>query len=283
MAEELRLVSWNVDGIERFLGLGLAELHTQLGSPHILALQEIRIRAKDSALIAKLESALPGYVCSHSLCADPINVRFRGGRAYGVATFVRADLDPHWLERATWDREGRLVALELAKLNLLVANVYAVNGTDKPYFDPETGAVKGDRHEFKRKFQHGLLDYFQAASARGLKLILLGDWNVSRTQLDVYPRLRKEIPHATARAMLNEVFMPALAVEDVFRVLNPEARAYTWFSRVAAKYGRLDAARVDYALVSNSLLSSITGATIRQDEVFELGSDHAPVMLGIRA
>jgi exodeoxyribonuclease-3 len=229
MAAELRFVSWNIDGAERALEasgsaptrarksaavrVSLAELHRQLGEPDVLLLQELRIRASDTALIAKLERALPGYVCGHSLCRDPINVRFRGGRAYGVASFVRKALEPRWLERASWDQEGRLVAFELPKHALLVANVYAVNGTDKPYFDPQSGAPKGDRHAFKQYVQDRLLEDFRAARARGLELVLVGDWNVSRAAIDTHPRLRTEAPHARARALLNDVFIPKLELE----------------------------------------------------------------------
>jgi exodeoxyribonuclease III len=291
----MRFVSWNIDGAARTLDLptssararsasehlALSDLHQRLGAPDVLALQEVRIRANDAPLISKLEHALPGYVCSHSLCRDPINVRFRGGRAYGVATFVRAELGPKWVERSPWDHEGRLVAFELPQCKWMVANVYAVNGTDKPYFDPESGAQKGDRHTFKRQFQTQLLDYCRSARERGLELVLMGDWNVSRTSLDTHPRLRTEPPHVTARALLNDVFMPALELEDVFRARNPDRRAYTWFNRVAARYGRLDAARVDYALISKSLSSAVIDADIVEDQALVLGSDHAPLTLEI--
>jgi exodeoxyribonuclease III len=294
----LTIVSWNVDGLERTLEpplaakparrqsstvrVALSELHTLLGRPDIFALQEVRIRPSDTALVASMERALPGYVCRHSLCHDPVNVRFRGGRAYGVATYVRRELAPRWVDPPAWDREGRLVMFEVPQLELFFANVYAVNGTDKPYFDPECGHEDGDRHAYKRRFQAQLLEYFEAARARGFELVLVGDWNVSRAAIDTYPRLRTEAPHQTARAMLNDAFMPALHVEDAFRALNPDARAYTWFNRLAARYGRLDAARVDYALVSRSLLPAVASATIMQEQALRFGSDHAPITLTLR-
>jgi exodeoxyribonuclease III len=294
----ITLVSWNVDGLERTLEpssaakptrhkssavrIPLAELHELLGRPDIFSLQEIRIRPTDTAWMTTMERALPGYVCGHSLCRDPINVRFRGGRAYGVATYVREDLAPRWVEPPVWEREGRLVMFELPELALFFANVYAVNGTDKPYFDPEHGHEDGDRHAYKRRFQTHLLEQFEAARARGLQLVLVGDWNVSRTAIDTHPRLRTEVPHQAARAMLNDVFMPALELEDAFRVLNPETRSYSWFNRVAARYGRLDAARVDYALVSKSLLPTVASATVVQEQALRLGSDHAPITLTLQ-
>jgi exodeoxyribonuclease-3 len=253
-------------------------LHRALQRPDVLCLQEVRIRADDADAIAEMERALPGYVCGHSLCRDPINVRFRGGRAYGVASYVRDDLAPRWLETPSWDLEGRVNAFELPQLNLCVANVYGVNGTAKTYFDRDSRA-SGDRHAFKLRFQEGLLNHLSVAPQRKSRLVLLGDWNVSRAKIDVYPRLRIEPPHVAARTMFNERFMRSLEVDDVFRTLHPEARKYTWFSRSAARRGRLDAARVDYALVSKALRANVIDAEIAQELGPALGSDHAPLSL----
>ena len=63
---------------------------------------------------------------------------------------------------------------------------------------------------------------------------------------------------------------------DVWRERHPAAKAYTWFNRRARG---LDAARVDYALVSSDLLGRIRAA-----DILELlpWSDHAPVTVELR-
>jgi exodeoxyribonuclease III len=277
----LSLLSFNVDGLARVLPDGLAAQHAAWGKPDLLCLQEVRVRASDAASIAAMASALPGYQCFFSLNDDPVNVRFRGGRAYGVATYVRRELNVHEVPRASWDREGRLEVLELPDFNLAVANLYAVNGSDKPYFDHERGALHGDRHQFKRAFQSSCLQAFSLLRERGRALVLIGDWNVSRSKLDTYPRLRTEPPHALARAQLNEELMPALDVVDVYRERHPAQRAYTWFSRSAARYGRLDAARVDYALISRSLVPHVVSVGIASEPGLRFGSDHAPISLSL--
>jgi exodeoxyribonuclease-3 len=294
----LSFVSWNVDGLARMLPTlpgkrqgrrgpntfgPLVAAHQALGSPDVLCLQEVRIRQSDAVAIASMQRALPGYLCSHSLCKDAVNGRFRGGRTYGVATYVREDLEPQWHAAPSWDLEGRVQAFELPSLNVMVASVYGVNGTDKPYFDHALSRFEGDRYSFKLRFQRLLLEHLSALRSQGARLILLGDWNVSRTELDVHPRLRTEPPHAAARAMLNDRLMPELDVVDVFRELHPEARKYTWFNRVAAKYGRLDAARVDYALISRSLLPDVVAADVPQEQDARAGSDHAPVQLRLQS
>lgn len=297
MSGTLRIVSWNIEDLGRHLALAparprppprprkpmppLAETVARLGDPDVLCLQEVRLRPHDEHALRALGEALPGYSAAYSLCDDPRNVTFRGGRMYGVLTLVKRALSAAPLPRAPFDREGRLVLTELPELRLCVGNVYAVNGTDKPYFDHDLGAFSGTRHELKRRFIVDLALRARAERDRGLDLVLVGDWNISRTALDTFPRLRTEEPHATARAAFNEAFIPGLDLVDVFRHRNPELRKYTWFNRVTPR-GKLDAARVDFALLSASLLDRVVDADILDGSEHRAGSDHAPLSVTLR-
>jgi exonuclease III len=147
----MKLVAWNVETLAKRLA-GLPAAVEALGAPDVLCLQEVRVRAQDTADVAALERALPGYTCHHSLPRDPKNVTFRGGRAYGVATFVRGEATSVVPD---WDREGRVVITRIGELT--VVNLYAVNGTAKPWFD-ETGRASGDRHRLKRRLQSCIMD-----------------------------------------------------------------------------------------------------------------------------
>ena len=262
----MKVISWNVENALRCL-TALPTIVDELGRPEVLCLQELRIRAGDGQSISALEQALPGYRCHYSLPRDPRNVTFRGGRMYGVATFVQGD----WrAEVPDWDREGRVVIVRTHEL--AIVNVYAVNGTSKPYFD-EAGRIAGDRHGLKRRFQTSIMDLGRDLRKEG-PVIMAGDWNVSRTYRDTHPRLRTEEPHASARSDFNA----RMAVEgfvDIWRERHPEERAYTWFNRRAR---RLDAARVDYVLVSSDLAPRVRAA-----EILDLlrWSDHAPVLVEV--
>ena len=81
----------------------------------VVCLQETRVRPRDRALIAQMESALPGYRCHFALCDDPKNVSYRGGRAYGVTTYIRSRFGSARETRLAGDREGRVVVTELAR------------------------------------------------------------------------------------------------------------------------------------------------------------------------
>ena len=102
-----------------------------------MCLQELRIRAHDAEAIVDLSRALPGYTCHYSLPRDRRNVTFRGGRMYGVATFVRG----RWkAEIPDWDLEGRVVVVR--RRGFAIVNVYAVNGNPKPWFDERDASVR---------------------------------------------------------------------------------------------------------------------------------------------
>jgi len=279
------IVSWNIENLAPRVAEGASEplawLVERLDSPEIVCMQEIRVRPEDELLVERMRAALPGYACHFSLCRDKANVTFRGGRMYGVVTYTHRRLGSAAQTTFDWDREGRLVATELEERGLAVVNVYAVNGTSKPYWDHDLGRFEGDRHAFKRRFIERLTHACEGLRARGLDLVLIGDWNISRTRLDTYPRLRTEAPHALARRLFNEVFMPTIDLVDVFRHLHPDERKYTWFNRRAPP-GALDAARVDFALVTEPLLPRIVEADILDAQEYRHGSDHAPIFVSLR-
>ena len=276
----IRIVSWNVESLVRWLEPGGPDFAAQLaalGAPDILCLQEIRVRPKDTELVARMQALLPDHACHFALCDDPRNVTFRGGRAHGVVTFVARDLGASTFATPAWDREGRVVVSAIPALQLAVVNLYAVNGTAKPYFDPETGEARGDRNAFKRRFQ-GQLFELAAELRTSADVVLAGDWNVSRTAADVTPRLRVEEPHATARAELDARL--AAGWVDAFRALHPDARRYTWFGRT--RTGALDAARVDYFVIASELVPRVAAAEILDGRALRPHSDHAPLVLALR-
>ena len=277
----MRLFSWNIENLPRFLAPeagtpSLRQIVDAWGAPEIVCLQETRIRPRDTELVRAMKSALPGYAAHYALCDDPRNVTYRGGRAYGVVTYVKRTFAPSRGRTLPWDREGRVVVVEMAKKKLAVVNVYAVNGTSKPYYDHELERVRGDRHAFKRRVNRLVMQEAQALAARGRRLVLVGDWNISRYAIDTHPRLRSEEPHARARRELNDELIPALDVVDAFRALHSDARKYTWFNKWAR---RLDAARVDYALVSRTL--EVRAADIDETRAHRFGSDHAPLWIDV--
>jgi exodeoxyribonuclease III len=266
----MRIVSWNIESLASRIA-DVSRLIEQLDHPDVLCFQEARVRASDTELIETMLGAAPGYVCHYSLNRDLRNATFRGGRAHGVITYVSERLKPSRMEVPAWDLEGRLVASHCS--DLTIGNVYAVNGTSKPYFDHESGRFSGDRHAFKRHFQKRVFEWAQTQK----HLLLAGDWNVSRAKLDTYPRLRTEEPHARAREEFNALLARSMLV-DAYRLQHPVERGYSWFNP-RARGKRLHAARVDFILVSRDLLPRVRRTAILDDPGLRLTTDHAPVVL----
>ena len=65
---------------------------------------------------------------------------------------------------------------------------------------------------------------------------------------------------------------------DVYRHLQPETEAYTWWTYRANARARNVGWRIDYFLVDEALLPRVRAARIRGEV---LGSDHCPVELEI--
>jgi len=61
---------------------------------------------------------------------------------------------------------------------------------------------------------------------------------------------------------------------DSFRYFNKQANNYTWWSMRTRARERNVGWRIDYLFVSESLLDSVTGASILPDV---MGSDHCPL------
>ena len=195
------------------------------------AIRLLREAANTSATIDthSLDSKLnedngPEYSAHFSLCQSG-----KGSKRFGVATYVSSDFKHAYTAReVTWDHEGRVLILTIPSLNLAIFNIYALNGSEYAWKDPKTGQHRGSRNERKREFNRLLMketQFFQ--EDKGYKVIMIGDWNISRDTRDCYPRLRIEEPHAKARKEFNEIFIPTLGLLDIFREMHGSKRSYS--------------------------------------------------------
>src|SRR4051812_26235481 len=123
----MRIVSWNIERWSRWLTDERARdrrhLVEDLGAPDVLCLQELEMRGDDATTVERARTALRGYDAFLSLPRDPLNVKYRGGRAYGVVTYVRSTLRAKG-RVPDWDREGRVVIVDVA--GVAIVNVYLV-------------------------------------------------------------------------------------------------------------------------------------------------------------
>ena len=108
-------------------------------------------------------------------------------------------------------------------------------------------------------------------------LLLCGDLNVARTDMDVHPKERKpraigQLPEE--RALIERIISRGLV--DVGRALDPENdRLFSWWAPWRDLRKRNIGWRLDYVLASQPLAARAASCQVQK----EVGtSDHAPVM-----
>jgi len=162
---------------------------------------------------------------------------------YGVAVLVRRDVvraEAVSVREVEWDLEGRVLVVELARSKVCVMGVYAVNGTANAYRDPGSGVVVGTRHERKRAFQRLLRGKVEGCEGRGWGVVVAGDMNVARAEVDAWPVLRMQKEHVESRRGLEECFMRereegGLGMVDSFWAVRGGERKFTWRPRGRAR------------------------------------------------
>ncbi|HET6280322.1 MAG TPA: exodeoxyribonuclease III [Polyangia bacterium] len=244
----MKIASWNVNGIRAREAQFLALIGSE--QPDIILLQEIKA-AVDQVPAALCE--LPGYWCY-----------WHGAKGYsGVGLHVNKDLSPERpaFSHPAFDHENRIVAARIGELT--VASVYVPNG--------------GKDFAAKMKFLEGVESYAASLAAAGQPLVICGDFNVARADIDVHPKERK----ATAIGQLPEeraLFERILGhgLRDVARDLHPDdENLFTWWAPWRNLRQRNIGWRIDYVLASQALAARAT----RCDSLREVGtSDHGPLV-----
>jgi exodeoxyribonuclease-3 len=136
----------------------------------------------------------------------------------------------------------------------------------------------GKDYPAKLRFLTQLTDWAGRLRAEGRELLVCGDVNVARTDLDVHPKERK--PNAIGqlaeeRALLDTLLDTGLT--DLGRTFDPDNPGlFTWWAPWRNLRARNIGWRIDYVLGSPGVASRATGCTVQAD----VGtSDHAPVVM----
>jgi exodeoxyribonuclease-3 len=234
------------------------------------------IRARQDQVRAWLERDRPDVVCLQELKAEPqqipdtvklddYHVYWHGRKGYsGVSLHVRKDafaVAPVFTH-PDFDMESRIVQVDLGQL--VVASVYVPNG--------------GKDYTAKVGFLHRMIVWARALHAAGRDLVLCGDINIARTDMDVHPKERKPGvvgQRPEERALLEQLLGDQLV--DVGRALDPDnANLFTWWAPWRDLRKRNIGWRLDYLLASPPIAARAATCVVLAD----VGtSDHAPVVM----
>lgn len=249
----MKIVSWNVNGI-RAIAKKTFFTDLELLGPDILCLQETK--AQDNHIGETLEP-LNGY---HIYSNSAIRPGYSG-------TAVISKIKPLHVTKGIniedHDAEGRVLCLEFETFFLV--NVYV----------PNSGSEL-KRLGYRQDWDKAFFDYLK--NIEKLKpVIVCGDLNVAHKEIDL--ARPKANYNKTAGYMQEEIDGMNRFTEgglaDTFRRLYPdETERYSWWSYRTGGRSKNVGWRIDYFLVSESLLPSVENAFILENIT---GSDHCPV------
>jgi exodeoxyribonuclease-3 len=252
----MKITTWNVNGLRAALGKGLAAWVSS-ESPDVLCLQEVKARPEQIGQDGLgLDEYAPVWNSAQRPGYSGVLTLMRGGHSQGQA---RLGLG---LER--FDVEGRVI--ETRHPGFLLFNIYFPSG--------QRGH---DRVAYKLDFYAALLDKCDDLHKSGESIVLAGDFNTAHQPLDLSRPSQNQrtsgfLPEE--RAMVQRYLDHGFV--DAFRFLYPERVAYTWWTYRAGSRNRNVGWRLDYFLVSATLLPRVRDVIIHDDVG---GSDHCPVSL----
>ncbi|MBA3328393.1 MAG: exodeoxyribonuclease III [Solirubrobacterales bacterium] len=254
----MKLVTWNVNSLAARLPRVIEFLEQH--APDVVLMQETKCEA---AAFPVDDLAAAGYHAVHH----------SAGRWAGVAIVARQKLE---LEAPVSGLEGELRTdearwVEATAGGLRLVSTYVPNGraVDTPTFTE------------KLTFLDAAAKRAALLGAGDLPLIIGGDLNVTRTDLDVYdPAAFIGSTHVTSdeRSRL-EAILEAGDVIDTYRHLHPDAQQFTWWDYRQGAFHRGLGLRIDYLLASDAIASRLEECGIARD--FRKGkkpSDHAPLL-----
>lgn len=248
----MKVATWNVNGIRSRHAEVVRFAAEQ--RPDVLCLQELK--ASPSQIPEPLTTLAEYWSFWHGKPGGYSGVSLHLLRT----TFPKtpAFVHPHF------DLETRMVEVDVGAH--VYASVYVPNG--------------GKDYPAKLEFLRQLALWAPAHHARGKRVILCGDLNVTRAPIDVHPTQRDEraiCQRPEERALFEQLLAGGLV--DVARTLAPaDERAFTWWPAWRNSKASNIGWRLDYVLASPVVAARASALRVHR----EFGtSDHGPVVVNI--
>ena len=254
MNNPISILTYNVNGIRSAFSKGWVEWLKSV-NPTIVCLQEIKAQPHqvDTTELLQLGYALYWYPAQ------------KPGYS-GVAIFSK--LKPNHVEygcgMSKYDHEGRVLRLDFDQFS--VVSVYMPSGSSGD-----------DRQAFKMQWLSDFTPYINQLRKQIPNLVVSGDFNICHKAIDIH----NPISNAKSSGFLPEErawfdeFVGSGWV-DSFRVFNQSPHQYTWWTFRANARARNIGWRIDYNMVTESLVEYLTNSIILPEAVH---SDHCPVMV----
>ena len=244
----MKIISWNVAGFRACLKKGFEDFFYNIDAD-IICLQEVKATQDEIDFNPKdyycyLNAAeKKGYsgTLIYSLY-EPLSVK------YGIG------IDEH-------DHEGRVITLEFNDFYLV--NQYVPN-------------VKRDlsRLEYRMKWEDDFKNYLKSLEEKK-PVVICGDFNVAHNEIDI-KNAKANIGNAGFTYEERDKFSKLLdsGFIDTYRYYNPDKQEFSWWSYMGNARKNNVGWRIDYFVVSNSIIDKVSSTKIYADVY---GSDHCPI------
>jgi exodeoxyribonuclease-3 len=255
----VKIATFNVNGVNGRLPVLLRWLAE--AAPDVVCLQELKA-PDDRFPQAALEKAGYGAIWQGQKSWNGVAILAKGAEPMETRRGLPGDRS---------DSHSRYI--EAAIDGVLVGCLYLPNGNPAP----------GPKFTYKLKWFERLIAYAQELAAAKLPVVLVGDYNVMPTDLDVY-KPERWVDDALFRPEVRAAFhrLVAQGWTDALRRLHPDERLYTFWDYFRNAWARNAGLRIDHFLVSPALAKGLeAGGVDRAVRGWEKASDHAPAWIEI--
>lgn len=253
----MKIVTYNVNGLRAALSKGLTEWIT-LENPDILCLQETKLQPNqyEYSIFENI-----GYK-SHLFSAEK-----KGYSGVAILSKKEPLSVEYGIGVSELDREGRVIKADYG--------TFAVVSAYHP-----SGSSGDERQDFKIQWLSSFRKYIDEQKKKHNNLIVCGDYNICHQAIDIHdPKRNANKPGFTneERSWFSDFLDTGFV--DSYRYLYPEKQEYTWWSYITNARARNKGWRIDYCLISKSLLPSLISARIASEVIH---SDHCPVVVELK-
>ncbi|MDF0605638.1 exodeoxyribonuclease III [Neisseriaceae bacterium TC5R-5] len=249
----LRIVSANLNGIRSADKKGFFDWLATTDADFV-CVQELKAQQADLSAHMQNPDGLTGYF------------HYAEKKGYsGVGVYTRRQPDAVQIGLGVdWiDAEGRFLQLDFGSLSVI--SLYLPSGSSSE-----------ERQQVKFDFLDVFMPHLQQLRQAGRDIVICGDWNIAHQEIDLKNwkgNLKNSGFLPEERAWMSQL-LQEVGWCDVWRQLYPEQPGYTWWSNRGQAYAKDVGWRIDYHIVTPTLMAKAQSAAIYKQEKF---SDHAPL------
>lgn len=253
----MRITTWNVNGIRAVIKKDF-QGSLDAVNPDILCLQETKAQESE------VQDTLDSFTSRYELFSNSAEKKGYSGTA--ILTNQKPLNVTYGIDLPEFDTEGRVITAEYNDFYLVT--VYTPNGGE---------GLK--RLDFKDKWNYVFQEFLEKLEKKK-PVISCGDFNVAHRPID----LKNPDSNYNKTAGYTQVEIDGMdrllgaGFIDVYRYLNPDKVAYTYWSYRFNARARNAGWRIDYFIISPKLTDKVKNIEIHPEI---LGSDHCPVSLDI--